>query len=431
MSEIESCLERGLAAKGIGPKGLKPLAEQDLAGAIVEIAQGRHSDALAATFLMGFQVLERDESERAVFSKTYLENKAQIGPELQDVFELLELKGDSQIQKILIKLAHREDLDDGECQFGVDMLLDPQISEVYKAAFLQGLRVKRETDEENLSLYKSLFSKAPRRELDGMPDVIVDWSDPYDGMNRHANLSFLGGVVLSAMGVPVVMHSTSGLGPKYGLTVLDSLGSDGELNLSLGEQALNEHGLAVLDQAKVFPEMKKLQDMRNSMKKRPFLATIEKMMMPFKAKKRTVLVTGYVHKAYKSAIPEMVMSHKAYDEILLVKGIEGSVLLDPSKKISAIFAEGETSCELEFKLNEKGASPKEELKPSDIENILTGKDVRWDTLSFTVSKILEIVFGRSAENDIILEMTRLKNEGLLLNHYQKVRSFYSCSGEYV
>ena len=51
--------------------------------------------------------------------------------------------------------------------------------------------------------------------------------------------------------------------------------------------------------------------------------------------------------------------------------------------------------------------------------------------SFTVSKILEIVFGRSAENDIIPEMTRLKNEGLLLNHYQKVRSFYSCSGEYV
>jgi len=429
MNFEDSALSRGLATKGIGPKGLKPMSEADLHEAIMEIAQKQHPDALAATFLMAFQVLERDPTECEIVQQAYLSKRDDFSPELQFIFEIFKQKPKTQMEAFLAKLASRLDLNELECEAATDYLLDESASDAYKAAFLQGLRVKRETDAENLALYRALFSKAPHRTVAGLNDVLVDWSDPYDGFNRHPNLSLLTAVVLAAMGVAVVMHSAHDVGPKYGSTVLGAFEYPRELDLDFGELALKHVNLAILDQAKVFPELHALRSLRNTMRKRPYLATIEKMLMPLKSQTKTVLITGYVHSAYKEAIPNMVMSHGVYDSIFLVKGIEGSVLLDPSKKIPAIYREAETNLDLELECTPRGASPKGELNPSDIKAILSGNDARWEVVEFTVSKILEIALGRSVQKDILPLMTRLKNDGLLLNHYYNVRSFYSRSGE--
>lgn len=430
MSEIETCLDKALAAKGIGPSGLRPLPLEDLKGTLIEIANGMHPEALAATFVMAFQVLERDPDERELFQVTYESLKAKFSRELQFLFEIFKRDPQTEMEQSLKKLANRMDLEAAECANGVAFLLALSSSEVYKAAFLQGLRVKRESDSENLALFSKLFELAPRKTLDEFDSVLVDLSDPYDGMTRHAHLSFLVGIVLSAMGVPVVLHSTEGLGPKYGKTVLDYCDSKRVLNLETGALALSEVGVAILDQKEVFPELHAIKRMRNEMRKRPFLATVEKMLMPLRSPSKNILVTGYVHKAYKTAIPKMVVDHGIYDEIFLVKGVEGSVLLDPSKKIAAVKGNETVFEELEMSHEAKGVSPKKELNTCEISEILRGSDDRWASVEFTALKILEIALGGDCAEDIMREMTRLKNEELFLAQYHKVGNFYGCSGEY-
>jgi anthranilate phosphoribosyltransferase len=379
---------------------------------------------------MAFQVLERDAHEREVFERTYQNLREKFSLDLRFIFEIFQIQPATEFEQSLQKLAKREDLSSEECEAGVKALLDESFSVVYKAAFLQGLRVKRESDSENLALYGKLFELAPRETLDDLELPLVDLSDPYDGMTRHAHLTFLVAVVLSAMKVPVVIHSSCDLGPKYGKTVLDIMGPTRPLDLESGSLALREVGMAVLDQEQVFPKLNALKPMRNEMRKRPFLATVEKMLMPLRSKNKNILVTGYVHKAYKTAIPKMIMDHGEYDEILLVKGVEGSVLLDPSKKIPAIYSDGNQFQELELSHVIKGVSPKSELNPCDISQILKGEDERWLAIEFTVLKILEITLGGVQSEDIIREMARLKNEELFLAQFKKVRDFYCRSGEY-
>lgn len=430
MSEIETCLDRALAAKGIGPHGLRPMSDHDLEGACREISEGLHPEALASTFVMAFQVLERDPHEREVFERAFQALKDRFSRELKFIFEIFWAHPTTEMEHVLKKLANREDLSSKECELGVEKLLEDAFPSVYKAAFLQGLRVKRESDGENLALYRKLFQLAPRKILSDFDAPLIDLSDPYDGMTRHAHLTFLAGVVLSALKFPVVMHATRELGPKYGKTVLDVMDATRNLDLATGAQALSEVGLALLDQQSVFPGLSALRSMRNEMRKRPFLATVEKMLMPLRSKCKNILVTGYVHKAYQAAIPKMIMDHGVYDEILLVKGIEGSVLLDPSKKIPAIYAAGDEVQALELSHFEKGNSPKKQLSACEISEILRGQDERWATIEFTVSKIIEIALGGGQPEDIIQQMTRLKNEGCFLAHFEKVRNFYSRSGEY-
>ena len=59
--------------------------------------------------------------------------------------------------------------------------------------------------------------------------------------------------------------------------------------------------------------------------KRPALTTLEVLAGPVRARGKTHLVTGYVHRAYPR-IYAMLARTAGYDTTLLVRGVEGGVI---------------------------------------------------------------------------------------------------------
>jgi anthranilate phosphoribosyltransferase len=410
------CLDVALAAKGIGPKGLKPLSKEVMLGAVEELQKGAPQELMAA-FLMGFQVLEKNEAEIQNLQMVFKPSLSKLSPSLTFLLKPLERQHAEGAEAWIQTLIRGEELDAKNCALVIEYLLQPEAEPSYKVALLQGLRVKRETDNENEALLRALYSKAPRCSVE--IEHLVDLSLPYDGMTRNEDISLELAALLALMGQACVIHSVRGLGPKYGSVILDKIDSRVDCGLLKAQQGLAECGVGILDQSSVFPELHALLELRNNMRKRPFLATMEKMLQPVRAKKNT-LVTGYVHSAYRESIPEMLTRVGHFENILLVKGLEGSVVLDPTKKQSAYYYSGSTK-------SEQLLPRWEALKSSD--NAL---NLWWRNLSnpltqrllLTAGTILNFVIGDRTCDDIIALMQKKLDDGLLEEQLVRIGSVY-------
>lgn len=206
-------------------------------------------------------------------------------------------------------------------------ILHGQVDPVQSAVLLIALRMKRETDAENLGMLQAMQQLTAQAELD-CPEVLII-SDPFNGYNRHCPISAFLPAVLAACGLPTVSQGVYEMGPKFGVThakVLAEVGIRTNLNVEQAAAQLNnaECGWAYLDQADTTPELFALQSLRTLIIKRPSIATLEKMLRPVKANK-THLMLGFVHKAY----PE-VLSYLAdaigFDSAMIVRGIEGGLV---------------------------------------------------------------------------------------------------------
>jgi anthranilate phosphoribosyltransferase len=84
-------------------------------------------------------------------------------------------------------------------------------------------------------------------------------------------------------------------------------------------------GWAYLDQSMYCPKLHRLTPLRSLIVKRPALTTVETLIGPIRARRRTHLVTGYVHKAYPRIYALLARSAK-FNSALLVRGVEGGIV---------------------------------------------------------------------------------------------------------
>lgn len=207
-------------------------------------------------------------------------------------------------------------------------ILDGQADPVQAAIFFIAMRMKRETNEENLGILQALQAYTEQQRAD--VDELVIMADPYNGFLRHSPLMAFLPAVLAAAGMPAITQGVHEMGPKFGVThaqVLAAAGVNTQLNIAEATDRINDKniGWAYLDQAQASPAVYALQDLRTRMIKRPSLATLEKMIMPIKARQNTHLLIGFVHKAYPPVLSWL--AHAAgYHSALIIRGIEGGVL---------------------------------------------------------------------------------------------------------
>jgi anthranilate phosphoribosyltransferase len=90
----------------------------------------------------------------------------------------------------------------------------------------------------------------------------------------------------------------------------------------LGDPAL---GWAYLDQSAFCPKLHDLVGLRTKIVKRPLLTTVEVLAKPVAGRKKTHLVTGYVHKPYPP-VYAMLARHVGYDSALIIRGVEGGII---------------------------------------------------------------------------------------------------------
>ncbi len=232
------------------------------------------------------------------------------------------------IQRIATGPELSKDISQDEARLAMKAILDREVDEVQAAIFFIALRMKRETAEENRGVLDAI--RAATHNVTAEVDELVDIADPYDGYNRTLPPAPFLPAVLAECGVPALTHGLEAVGPKYGVThrhVLRAVGVDVDVSpleaaKRLGDPAL---GWAYLDQSAFCPKLHDLVGLRTKIVKRPLLTTVEVLAKPVAGRKKTHLVTGYVHKPYPP-VYAMLARHVGYDSALIIRGVEGGII---------------------------------------------------------------------------------------------------------
>ncbi|OWM76102.1 hypothetical protein CDL15_Pgr009748 [Punica granatum] len=202
------------------------------------------------------------------------------------------------------------------------------VSQSLLSAFLIGQRMNRETDRE-LKAYCLAFDD----EL-GPPPVadvrsLTHYGEPYDGNTRYFRSTLFVAAVRSCYGESSLLHGVEWMPPKGGVTeeqMLRFMGANTRLSVSQAKELLeaDEVGFAYVSQREARPSLYSLIGLREHIKKRPPLATTEKVQQLVRARGREAIVTGFYHEGYEEPML-MLMKRRGVYSGLVVKGEEGAL----------------------------------------------------------------------------------------------------------
>jgi len=216
----------------------------------------------------------------------------------------------------------------GEARDSMLEILSGTADPVQAAIFFIALRMKIETEDENLGLLTAIQQQTPQVNVD--LNNLLNIVDPFNGFNRHLPVATFLPAVLASCGLPALSQGVFEMGPKFGVTHAQVL-SEAGINIKLSTIEASKRitnpsiGWAYLDQAQSSPDLYALKELRTKMIKRPSLSTLEKLLMPIKATGKTHLQIGFVHKAYPAMLA-FLANQSSYDSALIVRGLEGGVL---------------------------------------------------------------------------------------------------------
>lgn len=234
----------------------------------------------------------------------------------------------SLIQRVATGPELSKDIALDEARAGMSAILSGQADPVQAGIFLIALRMKRETDEELKGILDAVRDATVPAVAE--TDDVVDIADPYDGYNRCLPAAPFLAPVLAECGVPAFSHGADAVGPKFGVThrlVLEAAGAPVDLGTAQAAARLADPaiGWSYLDQRAFCPPLNGLVDLRTRMVKRQALTTVEVAARPIHGRRRTHLVTGYVHKPYPR-IYALLARHAGFESALLIRGVEGGVI---------------------------------------------------------------------------------------------------------
>jgi len=232
------------------------------------------------------------------------------------------------LQRIATGPEQSKDLSHEEARRGMALILSGEADPVEAGVFLIALRMKRETDDENRGVLDAI--RAVTRSAAADVDDLLDLSDPYDGYLRSLPPSPFLPALLAACALPAVSHGLECVGPKLGVThrqVLAAAGAPVDLDpvAAAARVADARVGWAYVDQRAACPALHALVDLRRLIVKRPVITTVEGLAGPLRARGRTHLLRGYVHKAYPRVYLDLAR-HAGFDSALVLRGAEGGVI---------------------------------------------------------------------------------------------------------
>ena len=230
------------------------------------------------------------------------------------------------VQKVATGPEYSKDLSYDEAYAGGKALFSGDADPVQSAVFLIGLRMKRETDDENAGLLQAILDQMTP--MTATVETLVDVGEPYNGYTKCLPMSPFLPALLAACGVSAVSHGLETVGPKYGATarkVLRAAGKATDLDAQTAAAQVGTAGWTYIDQSRFCPALHQLVALRNLMVKRSVLNTIEVLTGPIRAQDETHLLTGYVHPAYPPVYARLARQ-AGFASAAIVRGSEGGVM---------------------------------------------------------------------------------------------------------
>ncbi|WP_216906900.1 anthranilate phosphoribosyltransferase [Synechococcus sp. CCY 0621] len=221
-------------------------------------------------------------------------------------------------------------LDRQEAREAMDLMLQGLVDDAQMGAFLIAHRIRRPHPTELAGMLDSYRQFGPVLETPGRRPLC--FGVPYDGRSRTAPLLPLVALVLASDDLPVVLHGGDPMPVKFGITLAELFEAIGitwsGLPLSMVQQRLDRHGLALTHQPDHFPWAERLVPVRDAIGKRPPVASLELLWTPHRGDH--LLVSGFVHPPTETRAWQALQDGGEAD-LLTVKGLEGSTDLPTSR----------------------------------------------------------------------------------------------------
>jgi len=307
-----------LKRKGTGPTMSKSLSHEDLLQIDQFLADSSQSLTTLSTLLTAIVTLAPSPVELEWIKRSRM-NLTKIPYELR---WLLSQTPESEFQRVILDCISGTTLSRVEARRWMDKLFS-DTPDWEKAAFLEALRLRRESPEENQAAHEMCLERSHRIST-SWPEII-DISNGYDGFNRTPYLAPFVASVIAALGVRVVLHGIDEVSPKRGITTHKLLAAAGKNAIRCPADIchdLERVGWTYIDQTIFSPDIASLKPLRMAMVKRPILATVEKLCLPVTGA-WTGMVTGYTHPPYKSKTVALI-ANLPLESGVIIRGSEGS-----------------------------------------------------------------------------------------------------------
>lgn len=212
------------------------------------------------------------------------------------------------------------DMEREEAREALAFILSNEADPVQIGAFLTAMRFKGAKVEEMKGFLDAMEEGAtliaPRVE------GLLNCNGPYDGRKKSLHLSLAAAIVTAAAGVPVVVHSSTGLPPKDGVTtarVLEALGIPAFREPRQVERNIEELGFGHLHAARYLHGVERIKPHRQRLFYRTFLHACEVMMNPAGAGYSLV---GAAHKSFLERFATAPGERGAV-RVMAVQGLDG------------------------------------------------------------------------------------------------------------
>jgi anthranilate phosphoribosyltransferase len=233
-----------------------------------------------------------------------------------------------------------KDLDYQQTKEVANSIIKGDATDAQIAAYLIALRLKTESPEELLAFVHAFGNHSEKIESTQQP--IIDLASPYNGRNTFMG-SIPTAILMAEQGLPVFLHGSDALPPKYGIAmkeILARIGVDISQNTASLSKTITEAGIAFASTEDFCNSLGKLRKIRKELGVRTLLNTVEKLLNLANAE--SILMGAY----HRTAINKMAPIFKGltYKNVYVVQGMEGSEDL-PVHRNSFIFKITETEME--------------------------------------------------------------------------------------
>lgn len=314
-------LQAGVKLIGIGKHGSKKLSEE-LVNEIADELNRGNSPAILIGAFFGAIMMKGVEPYYDVLEDSLIKGA------LSDASLLWEsLCADAPItyKAIGVKMLQKQTLSLEESTTLGDFLFSDESGESFRGMAVSILRIRYESDDEYQGLYNAIVN-SNKHDIGSRNknDKSIQLAEPFDGVEHSYMITPLIANELQKEGYSVFVSCGRSSGPKVKLNTLDVY--KGLAAKFMGNPfALGESRPDIgtpFDQKVFYPNLDKWVDRRLIIMKRPFLATLEKVLNPTKSR---VLITSVFHIPYleKMATLGHMAGFKAV--IVLKRGLEGSL----------------------------------------------------------------------------------------------------------
>ncbi|NBI30121.1 anthranilate phosphoribosyltransferase [Chengkuizengella marina] len=227
-----------------------------------------------------------------------------------------------------------KDLSYKEALRAAENILNGRATPSQVGAFLIAERIKIESLEELQAFIEVCKLHSLRFPLENS----IDCAGPYDGRKSSFLATVPTSFVLAACGLPVTLHGSKTLPPKFGVSlydVMNELCNDGNISNKNLLRGADEGGVLFIETEKWCPPLEKLRNIREEIGLRTMFNTVEKCL---RFSNSSYMAIGVFHGTIFEKIANL-LTNLGVEKGIIIQGMEGSEDISIEKQTRTLIVE--------------------------------------------------------------------------------------------